>query len=287
MRQLNYELNQLSKKNRDGSFSTQSARSRILAQCANELHDLGFRRLSAKGLKSKHIDALVKQWLQRELAPGTIKNRMAHIRWWADKIGKGGVVRSDNDAYGIMHRVYVTNVDKSRQLDARLNAVRDEYVRVSLRLQEAFGLRREESIKFSPSYADKGDKITLKESWTKGGKSRDIAVRNEAQRTALRAAHKLAGRGSLIPTNKNYIRQLKIYEKHVSEAGFNKLHGLRHAYAQRRYEQLTGWACPVREGPSRRNLTDYQREEDIEARLLISKELGHERLEVVAVYLGN
>jgi hypothetical protein len=38
---------------------------------------------------------------------------------------------------------------------------------MSLRLQEAFGLRREESIKFRPSAADH---IAIQSSWAKGGR---------------------------------------------------------------------------------------------------------------------
>ena len=38
---------------------------------------------------------------------------------------------------------------------------------MSLELQQAFGLRREEAIKFIPSFADRGDHLVLKASWTK------------------------------------------------------------------------------------------------------------------------
>ena len=55
--------------------------------------------------------------------------------------------------------------------------IRDTHVRMSLALQEAFGLRREEAIKFSP-YADKGDHLELKASCTKGGKARSIPIRS-------------------------------------------------------------------------------------------------------------
>jgi hypothetical protein len=47
---------------------------------------------------------------------------------------------------------------------------------MSLRLQAAFGLRREESIKFRPDYADRSDHIILKGSWTKGGRERAIPI---------------------------------------------------------------------------------------------------------------
>lgn len=287
MRQLNWDLKQIANKNQDGSYSTRAARTRILAQAASELHDLGYRNLRARGLKAKHVEALISHWKGRELTAGTIKNRMSHLRWWAEKIGKPGVVRKDNEAYGIVRREYVTNVDKSKHLDDRLEAVRDPYTKASLNLQEAFGLRREESIKFTPSFADKGDKIVLKETWTKGGKERDIPISNQAQRDALDAAAKVAGRGALIPPSKRFVDQLKVYENSVSKAGFSKMHGLRHAYAQRRYEELAGWKSPVAGGPKRRELNSADHDKDTEVRLLISKELGHERLDVVAVYLGS
>ena len=52
------------------------------------------------------------------------------------------------------------------------------------------------------------------------------------------------------------------------------MHGLRHAYAQNRYEELTGWQCPSVGGPDSKVLTPEQRAADREARLTISQELG-------------
>ena len=143
--------------NRDGSFATQSARSHILAQSANELHELGYRRLDANGLKQKHVTALVNHWTKKGLTVGTIKNKLAHIRWWARKINKPGVVANNNENYGIANRRYVTTIDRGKTLDSRINDIRDRNIVVSLKLQAAFGLRREEAIKFQPNYADRGE----------------------------------------------------------------------------------------------------------------------------------
>jgi hypothetical protein len=63
------------------------------------------------------------------------------------------------------------------------------------------------------------------------------------------------------------------------------MHGLRHAYAQNRYEELTGWRPPAAGGPRVRALTPEQRRIDQKARLTISLELGHERPQIVAVYV--
>ena len=170
------------------------------------LHELGFRRLRAARLKGKHVEALVREWQRRNLSIGTMKSRMANLRWWAEHVGKPQLVRPDNASYGIPHRAYVTNEDRSRGLSAdRLALVGDAHVAMALRLQESFGLRREEAIKFTPSHADRGEWIFLKASTTKGGRSRRLPVRNEAQRRLLAAAaRRLAGGGALIPAERNY-----------------------------------------------------------------------------------
>jgi hypothetical protein len=65
------------------------------------------------------------------------------------------------------------------------------------------------------------------------------------------------------------------------------MHGLRHLYAQVRYEELTGWKAPAAGGPVTRLLTPAQRTQDAIARQTISRELGHERPSITAVYLGR
>jgi integrase len=67
---------------------------------------------------------------------------------------------------------------------------------MSLRLQAAFGLRREEAIKIQPRWADRGDHLQLKASWTKGGRERTVPIRTAAQRALLEQAKQLAGSGS-------------------------------------------------------------------------------------------
>ena len=84
---------------------------------------------------------------------------------------------------GIPDRRFVTNESKAKDItQTQLSKVRDQHVRMSLELQRAFGLRREEAMKFQPSYADKGDRLQLKASWTKGGKPRTIPVRTETSK---------------------------------------------------------------------------------------------------------
>ena len=80
---------------------------------------------------------------------------------------------------------------------------------------------------------------------------------------------------------------MRVYEGNTLRAGLSQMHGLRHAYTQNRYEELTGWECPAVGGPESKSLTPEQRETDREARLTISRELGHDREAVTAAYLGR
>jgi hypothetical protein len=288
MRGLNHQLKQLCRHNREGSFGTQVRRERELTLIANQLHGIGFRGMNSHSLKPKHVEGLVRHWLEREVAAGTIKNRMAAVRWWARKVNRQNVVARSNDHYGIPNRIFVTDSSKAKSVSAmQLEKVRDQHVRMSLELQQAFGFRWEEAIKFMPSYADQGDHLVLKPSWTKGGKVRAIPIRTEDQRSVLDRAHMLAGKGSLIPSHRNYIQQLRIYMGHTQRVGLSKMHGLRHAYAQARYEDLTGWKSPIAGGPSAKSLTPEQRDQDHQVRLVISRELGHERAQIISVYIGR
>jgi hypothetical protein len=88
-------------------------------------------------------------------------------------------------------------------------------------------------------------------------------------------------------TQANRLRMLTSIARQLKESGLSNMHGLRHRYAQMRYETLTGWRPPLAGGPSRALLTQAQRLIDAEARQIISQELGHERIEITAVYCGR
>ena len=285
---LERELKRLCERNRDGSYATQANRKDVLRLCARQLKAAGIYNLPPQGLKPKHVQRLVQHWLTEGRSPGTIKNRMSALRWWAEKIGKQNVVARDNIHYGIPDRQYVTNESKAKTLaEEKLAKVSDARIRCSLELQRAFGLRREECLKFQPRYADRGDHIALKASWTKGGKERTIPIRNDVQRAVLKKAHTLAGHGSMIPPDKMYVEQLHRYEGMTKQAGLSKMHGLRHTYAQERYRELTGWDCPACGGKPSKELSPEEKAIDKRARLQISKELGHERESITAVYCGR
>lgn len=287
MDDLTHSLRQLCQRNRDGSHATQADRQGVLTLASRQLREAGFRQMRATSLKGKHVEALLNRWQAEGLSAGTLKNRLAHLRWWAEKVGKAGTIPADNAQLGIPDRRFVTQENKAKELGDGLDRIRDPHVRMSLALQQAFGLRREESIKFQPHYADRGNCLVLKGSWTKGGRPRTIPITRPEQRAVLDAACRLAGTGSLIPAQKTYIQQRQTYDGQCKAAGLSHMHGLRHHYAQTRYEELTGWKAPAADGPSARVLDSAQRETDTCARQTISRELGHERMQITTVYLGR
>ena len=69
----------------------------------------------------------------------------------------------------------------------------------------------------------------------------------------------------------------------LHELGLKGFHELRAAYACERYQQLTGHAAPVNGGHCHR----IDRDLDQQARQQISLELGHNRIDVVAAYIGG
>ena len=171
--------------------------------------------------------------------------------------------------------------------------IADEHARCSIELQRAFGLRREECIKFQPKFALQGQSVVeakgvaLKGSWCKGGRERTVPITNDYQREVLARAVALAKSGSMIPPKLKYIDQVHKYNWAAEKAGLHKLHGLRHEYAQSRYFELTGWKAPVADGPKAKEMTPEQRVIDKAVRLKISNELGHGREAITAVYLGR
>ncbi len=170
----------------------------------------------------------------------------------------------------------------------KLECIADPCTALSLRLQAAFGLRREESIKLIPAWADRGDHLLLKASWTKGGRERAIPIRTLEQRQLIDEAKTLAnGRSLVAPGYRSYRDYLNHFRYQCARAGIHKVHGHRHFYAQARYQELTGWACPARGGPTMKQFSATQKTLDREARLTISHELGHGREQITAVYLGR
>ncbi len=271
---------------RENSYATDADRKIILNKFAEDLVKEGFGLRNIQGLKQKHILAVVKSWQDKKLSVATIKNRMACIRKLCDKLNKKNIVPT-NDQLNIGRRSYKPKINRAI-FNPDFSKIKNPYLRASMELQRVFGLRREESLKIKPHLADKGDRLELFPTWCKGGRSRIVPIKTDEQRYWLNCAKEVASTfgNSLIPPNKKYIQQRYLYDREVQRIGLKNLHGLRHAYAQMRYKELTGRDAPINGGPKAKDLTKEQKQKDHEARVIVSEELGHSRVSVVKNYCG-
>jgi hypothetical protein len=293
LRRAHFSVNEFVNQIQDYSHASKADMRHMLHRCMKDLHELGFKIDHINGLKPKHIYVLVEHWKSQHKNPATIKNYMSKLRKTATKLNKPNLVKTGNDTYNIPHRSYASTQNKAiHNID--LNKCSDPHIRLSLEAQTLFGLRREESMKLVISEAWQGDSLIIKPSWTKGGIGRILPITNTAQQEWLiKASNQIKSGDSLIPRNRTYKQHLSHYQNQTKQMGICKLHGLRHAYAQKRYHEWTmsfdpngrGLFCPMDGGKQSNQFTSYEREWDRKARERVSRELGHSRIAITKVYL--
>lgn len=126
--------------------------------------------------------------------------------------------------------------------------------------------------------------ITVSEGVKGGNQERTVPIINQRQFEALRAAAVAQQDQNLMRADQTYSQFKNQAYKAFYTAGGSHFHDLRAAYACDRYQELTGCKAPVL-----RKSDDVKpsRGDDRAARLIISKELGHHRIEVVNEYVGG
>lgn len=120
---------------------------------------------------------------------------------------------------------------------------------------------------------------------TKGGRAREIPVSEQGLQALKNASIQQGDDRSMIPADRswaewrnNELRQAREIVQNFIGGG---LHDLRAAWACERYQELTGHDAPVCGG------SQPDKAIDIAARIQISAELGHGRMEIVAAYIGR
>ncbi|HAU1023883.1 TPA: integrase [Legionella pneumophila] len=294
LRSAIYSVHQLIKQMQGYSYASKADMKHMINHCMKDLHELGFKVSHLNGLKPKHIYVLVEHWKKQGKSPATIKNYMSKLRKLAYFLDKPKLVKTGNDSYQIDKRTYIPNQNKAiHHID--LNLCTDPHIRLSLEAQMLFGLRREESMKFIISEAWHGDCLYTKPSWTKGGIGRLLKITNEEQmKWLLKVSQQIKPGESLTPKERTYKQHLSHYQQQAKLMNVNKLHGLRHSYAQRRYVELTknldplkiGLLCPIAGGKTVKELHRTEKQIDRQVREIISRELGHSRLNITRTYLG-
>lgn len=293
LRSAKFSINELVKNSGVHAYVTKADMRHMLFRCIKDLHELGFKVGHIKGLQPKHIYALVDHWKSQDKNPATIKNYMSKLRHTASLLKNPSLIKPDNDTYNIGKRSYKPTINKAiHQID--LSKCTDPHIRLSLEGQALFGLRREESMKFNHREALHDNELRIMPSWTKGGIGRTLKITNDAQRQWLYKVSKLVPHGeSLIPRDRTYKQHLSHYQAQTKLMGVCKLHGLRHAYAQRRYVELTkfydpsgqGLICPIDGGKKYKDMSEIEKKIDQRVRQILSIELGHSRKSIIQIYL--
>ncbi|NBA98398.1 integrase domain-containing protein [Pseudomonas sp. R5(2019)] len=140
--------------------------------------------------------------------------------------------------------------------------------------------------------AEQYGKINIQDG-TKGGRSGASAPRwimvDDHIREALRYAEQVSPEGSrnLLAPNERYLdfqrRIIRPARDILHQHNLKGFHELRAAYACERYEQITHHPAPINGG----RCYQLDRRLDQEARVQISYELGHGRIDVVSAYIGG
>lgn len=249
----------------------------------------------ARDITIEHVNEYVKhlknEVLEEELKPAYAQNLVSSVNvilgqmrgddaMWARpaEVGERCSVRDTVPIW--MSRDDVDEV-RTRIEDPRFTAMVD--------LAREFGLRFRECCRLDADHAlrqaMRSNQITVSEGVKGGNQERTVPVTSPRQIGALRAAAEAQQRGpNLMRANQTYSQFKNQAYKTFYAAGGSHFHDLRAAYACDRYQELTGCKAPVlRES----NDVKPSRSDDRAARLIISKELGHHRIEVVNEYIGG
>ena len=239
----------------------------------------------------------------------TIKEYLSGVRSVCQLYGNNRIA-TKNAVFGVENRVFVDNRDKSLPQEVYSRVVTelkksdksdDNRVAAQLQLERYLGLRSEEACKFNGHQALMTDGRVFVQHGTKGGRERIINEVSEKGREAIRYANELSGINNLIPRGNSEKQWIQKYYRIIRANGITKKacgtssHGCRHAYAQDRYKEITGFAAPCKfesKGEFRKNAVKIAgqgwRKLNQDARQIVKAELGHgpDRDDVVSQYLG-
>ena len=285
-------------RNKEGAFGTHRDRQVNLKAIATELRK-DFKLAKLENLKLKHINHLVEKWTKEEKSISTIKNRVSQLRWVAEKMGKQNMIPHKNSDLGIKDRRHDYNSDRAWTPSQEFKANLTKGSALHVDLMREFGMRFREAATFRPNENVHQNKIDVING-TKGGRDREVPIINERQRDLIDRVKEYVDskrQDSLIPQGMSFKKWEDSVRNEQAQQGMTKdgvgtPHGLRHAYAQQRYEQLTGWKPPAylsdaNRADLRASFDQADKNADIEARRQISAELGHGRVDVVSNYVGS
>jgi site-specific recombinase XerC len=293
------------------SHKTRQERAQFLRRFFRDLSlKAGFKMApDPRNLGQKHIHAMVQVWHDERLAPATIQTYLSFLRGLAMWMGKPGFVRGPAH-YGLSLEEYQRHENARRDKSWSAQGIAtdevlaqvfayDPLVGASLRLMQALGLRRKESVQCRPfehvmPFTETGLAVDQQQAdrylWVKGkgGRVRWVPLASPVQQAALELAQQVvASRDAHMGApDRDLKRNLRRFDYVLEKFGITLRergatgHGLRHERLNDAYEGITGVPSPVRGGGP------VSPELDRAARLAVSQLAGHARLRASGAYLG-
>jgi integrase len=279
------QVEKLRKHNRQGSIRTKEryfqAMQRFCRYLANE-----WRLQKLSNIASKHIEAYTAHLKQTGKSPSTIKTDLAAIRFYHDLMSNPRNELFDNSKLNLQRRKILGH-DRAwsqQEFDLMISIAterfREDYV-CAMCLAYYVGLRIHELCRIDTAKAEKAIKTGFLDIKGKNGKPRTVPI-DELIKTVLQKQVRTVERGQKLLVPKDvpthmYIKQLQHFinyhrNKLPARDGKERLtfHGLRHSYALNKYNELINTGIL-----------------EWEAKLAVSKLLGHERSDVTNIYLST
>lgn len=279
------QAEKLYRHNRQGSFKTKE---RYFEAYKRFLHFVGdvYHLQKLQSISGKHLSSYIDYMQDKGYSASTIKTDLAAIRFWHDQIPNAKYVLPTNNEF-ILERRKFGGVDRTwsmgefnRMISECWKAKRLDYEGCIVIARYA-GLRLHEVLRIDTAIARKALKdgfLTIK---GKGGKIREVPI-NESIIIILNKALAITPLGYKLFVPKNKQTHIAIAElqnfiaskrKCICDDGSNRnltFHGLRHTFAAEQYQNYIA-----------RGYTETQ------AKLKVSKLLGHEREDVTRIYLAS
>lgn len=281
------------------SFGTQSDRATFLFGFFNTLRELG-NKVEPRNIKKRHIKRVAQEWERKKLSGPTLQKYFSHLRQYCEWINKSGLIGEAEeflDNPDAAKRIYIATTDKSwdektyfdkhQLLQDIFNA--DQYVGIQVLMQDAFGLRRKESMCFRPYIHEKDGMIFVTDG-AKGGKHRRIPVDDDYKRAVIKKAQQFVN-FTQAPLGNPHLNlkqnlqrydyvirvKLKINKKDMGITG----HGLRAGFAMRELE-VRGLIPVLRGG----KIGVMEKAKEKKIRMEVAELLGHHRTRVTTAYSG-
>jgi len=245
-----------------------------------------YRKENIKTIKNKHLQAYVNhmQKNKSEYSTSYITTNMSAIRFFYERVSNGKMQIKSNRQLGVTPRTQderigldrsMNNTDYKDLLQTVENQGKITYSQI-LQLAKVFGLRLHESFSLRKSQINKALRENEIEVKGKGGLIRRIPIPIEG-RVLLEEikSHSKTGTDRIfINKDGKTHKEMKKFQNFIRESKKSgpslTYHSLRHTYAQELYRRLMNSSLS-----------------ELEARKIVSKRLGHNRIDITNVYLNR